>query len=60
MAAHKMSGAGFVQSLVFGWLDDPTTTIEELGDELEVTKQGLDQCLDACAADCLWRVVKEQ
>ena len=56
---RKISGAGFVQSLVFGWLDDPTTTIDELGDELDVTKQGLDQRLDARAADCLWRVVKK-
>jgi hypothetical protein len=32
---RKISGAGFVQSLVFGWLDDPTTTIDELGDELD-------------------------
>ena len=48
-----------MQSLVFGWLDDPTTTIDELGDELDVTKQGLDQRLDARAADCLWRVVKK-
>jgi hypothetical protein len=53
-----LTGAGFVQTLVFGWLDDPTTTIEDLGDEIGVSKQGLDQRLDARAADCLWRVVR--
>ena len=43
--------------MVFGWLDDPKATIDDLGDELGVSKQGLDQRLDARAADCLWRVV---
>lgn len=55
---RTITGAGFVRTLVFGWLDDPTTTIEDLGDELGVSKQGLDQRLDARAADCLWRVVR--
>jgi Transposase DDE domain len=56
---RKISGAGFVQTLVFGWLEDPTTTVDELGDELNVSKQGLAQRLDARAVDCLWRVVKK-
>ncbi len=56
---RKISGAGFVQTLVFGWLEDPTTTVDELGDELNVSKQGLGQRLDARAVDCLWRVVKK-
>jgi hypothetical protein len=56
---RKISGAAFVQTLVFGWLDDPKTTIDELGDDLGVSKQGLDQRLDARAAECLWRVVKK-
>ena len=43
--------------MVFGWLDDPKATIDDLGDELGVSKQGLDQRLDARAADGLWRVV---
>src|SRR5208337_4202803 len=55
---RKVSGAGFVQTLVFGWLEDPTTTIDELGDELDVSKQGLSQRLDARGASCLWRVVQ--
>jgi Transposase DDE domain len=54
---RTITGAGFVQTLVFGWLDDPEATIDDLGDELGVSKQGLDQRLDARAADCLWRVV---
>jgi hypothetical protein len=54
---RTITGAGFVQTLVFGWLDDPKATIDDLGDELGVSKQGLDQRLDARAADCLWRVV---
>jgi len=36
---RKISGAGFVQTLVFGWLEDPTTTIDELGDELNVRRR---------------------
>ncbi|HEX4620537.1 MAG TPA: IS4 family transposase [Myxococcaceae bacterium] len=55
---RKISGAGFVQTLVFGWLDDPTTTIEDLGDQLGVSKQGLDRRFDDRAADCLWRLVR--
>jgi hypothetical protein len=55
---RKISGADFVQTLVFGWLEDPTATIDELGDELGVSKQGLDQRLDARAADCLWRLLQ--
>jgi len=54
---RTITGAGFVQTLVFGWLDDPKATIDDLGDELGVSKQGLDQRLDDRAADCLWRVV---
>jgi Transposase DDE domain len=55
---RKITGAGFVQALVFGWLDDPAATIEDLGDELGVSKQGLDQRFDDRAADCLWRLVQ--
>ncbi len=55
---RKISGAGFVQTLVFGWLEDPTTTIDELGDKLDVSKQGLDQRFNASAADCLWRILQ--
>jgi hypothetical protein len=54
---RTITGAGFVQTLVFGWLDDPKATLDDLGDQLGVSKQGLDQRLDARAADCLWRVV---
>jgi hypothetical protein len=56
---RKISGANFVQTLVFGWLDDPKATIDELGERLGVSKQGLDQRLDKRAADCLWRVVRK-
>jgi hypothetical protein len=55
---RKISGAGFVQTLVFGWLEEPTTTIDELGEKLGVSKQALDQRFDTRAADCLWRVVQ--
>src|SRR5690242_1855943 len=54
---RTITGAGCVQTLVFGWLDDPKATLADLGDELGVSKQGLDQRFDARAADCLWRVV---
>jgi Transposase DDE domain len=55
---RKISGADFVQTLVFGWLEDPTATIDELGDQLGISKQGLDQRFDARAADCLWQVLQ--
>ncbi len=55
---RKISGAGFAQALVFGWLDDPETILEDLANELGMTKQGLDRRLDAHAADCLWRLVR--
>ncbi len=56
---RKISGADFVKTLVFGWLEDPKATIDELAEGLGVSKQGLDQRLDARAADCLWRVVRK-
>ena len=40
---RKIYGDGYVQTLVCGWLEDPTTTVDELGDKLNVSKQGLDQ-----------------
>ncbi len=30
---RTITGAGFVQTLVFGWLDDPKATLDDLGDE---------------------------
>src|ERR1700688_4156476 len=56
---RTITGAGLVQTLVFGWLDDPKATLDDLGDELGVSKQGLDQRLDARAADCDLRVVTD-
>ncbi len=55
---RKISGAHFVQTLVFGWLENPKATVDELAEQLGVSKQGLDQRLDARAADCLWQVVR--
>jgi hypothetical protein len=44
---RKLSGSDFVQTLVFGWLDNPDSTIEELTQTaalgVSITPQGLDK-----------------
>jgi len=43
---RKLSGSGFVQTLVFGWLENPRATLEELTQTaatlgIAITPQGL-------------------
>ncbi len=40
---RKISGAHFVQTLDFGWLENPKATVDELAEQLGVSKQGSDQ-----------------
>ncbi len=45
---RKLSGSDFIQTLVFGWLDNPDSTIEELTQTaatlgVSITPQGLDK-----------------
>jgi hypothetical protein len=57
----KLSGAKFVQTLVFGWLANPTATYEELAQTVatlgvRISPQGLEQRFTAAAAQCVERV----
>ena len=61
---NKVSGANFCQTVVFGWLQNPEATLEELCQMgrvvgLDVTPQGLDQRFNKEASDCLYQVLQE-
>lgn len=58
----KLSGAKFVQTLVFGWLANPAATYEELAQTaatlgVRVSPQGLEQRFTATAVQCVERVL---
>jgi Transposase DDE domain len=58
----KLSGATFVQTLTFGWLDDPAASLDALTRtaaslHLAITPQGLDQRFSAAGAHLLERVL---
>jgi hypothetical protein len=60
----KLGGAGFVRTLVFGWLGDPDATLEQLAQTAAalgtpVTPQALDQRFTPEAAACLEEVLAE-
>jgi Transposase DDE domain len=54
---RKITGAGFVQSLVLGWLADPDAKHDDLAATLGVTTQSFQERLTDKAADCLQRVL---
>jgi len=59
----KLSGAKFVQTLVFGWLANPAATYEELAQTaatlgVRISPQGLEQRFTETAAQCLERVLQ--
>ena len=56
---RKLTGAGFVQAVVFHWLDNPQATIEEVIEDLDLSEQAFNERLDDRAADCLRRVLEE-
>jgi hypothetical protein len=56
---RKLTGAAFVQAVVFHWLDNPQATIEEVIDDLDLSEQAFNERLDDRAADCL-RLVLEK
>jgi len=61
--ASKMGGASFAQTLVFGWLENPQATLEELSQTaaavgVVITPQGLDQRFSESAARCLQKVLE--
>jgi hypothetical protein len=59
---RTLTGAAFVQSLVFGWLADPAAAVSGLTQSAAacaapLSRQGLDQRFTPAAADCLRRVL---
>lgn len=59
----KLSGAKFVQTLVFGWLANPEATYEELAQTaatlgVRISPQGLAQRFTERAAQCVERVLQ--
>jgi hypothetical protein len=60
----KLTGNVFVQTLTFGWLDNPQATLEELAQTattlgVPISAQGLDQRFGPRAGDCLLQVLHE-
>jgi len=60
---REFSGSGFVQTLVFGWLSNPDSTLEELCQSaatlgIKISPQGLDKRFTPQAADCLQKVLE--
>src|ERR1043166_8109840 len=61
--ARKLSGASFVQTLVFGWMANPQGSLEELSQAgatcgVEISPQGLDARFGPSAAECLKQVLE--
>lgn len=61
--ASKLTGASFVQTLVFGWLAQPQARLSQLVQTaatlgVMITAQGLDDRFSAASADCLREVVE--
>ena len=60
---RKFSGSGFIQTLVFGWLDNPEATLEELCQTaatlgIEISSPGLSKRFTPRASDCLQKVLE--
>jgi hypothetical protein len=56
---RKITGAGFVQSLVLTWMNDPRAMLEDLAAPLGVALQSLHERLNSKAVDCLRRVLQK-
>jgi hypothetical protein len=56
---RKISGAGFVQTLVLTWMGDPDAKLDDLAAPLGVAVQSLHERLNEKAVDCLQRVLKK-
>ena len=60
---RKFSGSGFIQTLVFVWLDNPEATLEELCQTtatlgIEISSPGLSKRFTPQASDCLQKVLE--
>lgn len=61
--ASKLTGAAFVQTLLFGWLNNPQATLQQLAQMagtvgVSISSQGLDQRFTQVAAQFLQRVLE--
>jgi Transposase DDE domain len=56
---RKLTGAAFVQALVFHWMENPQATIDEIIEDLDITEASFNERFDARAADCLRRVLEQ-
>jgi hypothetical protein len=56
---RKLTGAQFVQALVFHWMENPQATIEEIIEDLNISEQAFNERFDARAAECLRRVLEK-
>jgi hypothetical protein len=56
---RKLTGAAFVQALVFHWLEDPQATIEQIIEVLDLSEPAFNERFDDRAADCLRRVLEK-
>lgn len=61
---RQFTGASFVQTLVFGWLDNPKATHEDLAEVaaelgIDVSADALGRRLGKPACDCLQRLLQE-
>lgn len=59
----KLSGAKFLQTLVFGWIGNPDASYEELAQTaatvgVKISAQGLEQRFTEAAAQCVERVLQ--
>jgi hypothetical protein len=56
---RKLTGAAFVQAVVFHWLENPQAPIEEIIEDLDISEAAFNERFDARAADCLRRVLEK-
>jgi hypothetical protein len=54
---RKLTGAGFVQALVLGWMADPQAKLEDLAAPLGIADQSLQERFNDRAVACLHRVL---
>jgi hypothetical protein len=56
---RKLTGAQFVQVVVFHWLENPEATIEEIIEDLDISEAAFNERFNARAAECLRRVLEK-
>src|SRR5262245_10747240 len=56
---RKLTGAQFVQALVFHWLENPEATLEEIIEDLDLSESAFNERFNDRAAECLRRVLEK-